>query len=89
MPLATDGTLLLASQRRRVLSSSSLAASDAEGSSVVTATSTASQAPSQQPPWAVVQSLRNFGKGSIRQLQVARERSMLLCLAGAHAALLE
>ena len=32
--------------------------------------------------WAVVQSLRGFATGRIRQLTVAHERSMLLCLAG-------
>lgn len=82
---AADGTLLLVSQRRRVPSSSSLAASDADGSSASAGTDAAQaaqQAPGQPPPWAVVQSLRNFGKGQIKQLQVARERSMLLCLAG-------
>ncbi len=36
----------------------------------------------QEQPWRVVRSLREFGKGRIKQLVVAKERSMLLCLAG-------
>lgn len=50
----------------------SSASSDAGGSEV--------EAEGQQP-WRVVQSLREFGAGRLRQLAVARERSMLLCLA--------
>ncbi|KAL4436979.1 hypothetical protein ABPG75_004118 [Micractinium tetrahymenae] len=41
----------------------------------------AQQAQQQQPQWAAVQALRGFGKGGVKQLVVARERSMLLCLA--------
>lgn len=33
--------------------------------------------------WAAAQTLRGFGQGGVKQLAVARERSMLLCLAGA------
>lgn len=36
----------------------------------------------QEQPWRVVRSLREFGKGRVKQLVVAKERSMLLCLAG-------
>lgn len=37
--------------------------------------------------WAAVQALRGFGQGGVKQLVVAGERSMLLCLAGAMKAL--
>lgn len=64
-----DGTLLLASQRP------SPDAGDGD---------CPPGAPDQPPElrWSVVQSLRGFAAGGVRQLQVAQERGMLLCLAG-------
>ena len=41
--------------------------------------------PAAPLPWTATQTLRGFGRRHILQLGVARQRSMLLCLAGAHA----
>lgn len=51
------------------------------------------QQEAQQPQqrgqqWAATQALRGFASGGVKQLVVARERSMLLCLAGATRAML-
>lgn len=93
-----DGTLLLASQRAAATPPTSVAASsgasdaassDGEAGEVLReqqqTQQQAQQQQLQQPqaPWRVVQSLREFGGGRIKQLTVAHERSMLLCLAGA------
>lgn len=74
----TDGTLLVASQQppKDSGSSSSVEPPGKDGSE-----GGAAEAPPPVPAWRVAQTLRQFGDGRIKQLAVARERSMLLCLA--------
>lgn len=80
-PAHTDGTLLVASKQPSKDSSSS-AASQPPASDGGGATEAAAPPPPPAPAaWRVAQTLRQFGEGRIKQLAVARERSMLLCLA--------
>ena len=53
-----------------------------QGGSEAGGSDTEAEGVPREQPWRVVRSIREFGMGRVKQLVVARERSMLLCLAG-------
>ncbi|PRW34079.1 glycoside hydrolase isoform A [Chlorella sorokiniana] len=57
------------------------AAGTPQGGSEAGGSDTEAEGLNREQPWRVVRSLREFGKGRVKQMVVAKERSMLLCLA--------